>query len=475
MTGTSTTKQAVRDFFEALAPRRAAYVRRRHAYYDDLNRFLQCTLHPDISVIEIGSGVGNVLQRLPQRKKTGIDFAPAMVAQAKTLDTTGTNYLVDDIEELQHKEKYDAVLLLDTINSLNDVQVALTNIRNSLCTDDSRLVITFHNFVWKPLLTLASALRLKTPAPAQNWLSRGDIASLLLLADFEMVTSGERFLWPWATPLIAPLFNRFLVKLPLIRHLALSQYVIARPLPRSRRDGSVSIVIPARNEAGNMQRAIDTIPSFGTSLELIFVEGHSKDNTWQTIQDLKRDYKGPHKMQIMQQEGKGKGDAVRKGFAAATGDILMILDADLTVDPSDLPKFYEAIASGKGDFINGSRLVYPMDDKAMRFLNLLGNKLFSLMFTWLLGQTTKDTLCGTKVLRRSDYENIARGRSYFGDFDPFGDFDLLFGASKLNMKILEVPIRYKERTYGTTNIRRFRDGILLFRMCAVAAKRLKFI
>ncbi len=475
MTGISTTKQAVRDFYDALADKRAGYIKRRHAYYDDLHAFLELVLRKEMSVIEIGCGIGNVLQRLTHVRITGIDIAPAMIAHAKEIDQTGTKYLADDVEELKHAETYDAILLLDTINSLPDVQAALMNIRMKLCHEDSRLIITFHNFLWKPLLTFAAKIGFKTPSPPQNWLSPGDIHSLLLLADFEIVTKGERFLWPWATPILAPLCNRFLVKLPLLRAFALSQYVIARPLSKNRRDGSVSIVIPARNEAGNIQRAIETIPAFGTAMEIIFIEGHSKDDTWQKIQDAQKNYRGPHKILIAQQEGKGKGDAVRKGFGMATGDILMILDADLTVDPSDLPKFYEAIASGKGDFLNGSRLVYPMDDKAMRFLNLVGNKLFSLLFTWLLGQRTKDTLCGTKVLRRNDYEHIRQGRAYFGDFDPFGDFDLLFGAAKQNLKILEIPIRYKERTYGTTNIRRFRDGILLFKMCGVAAIRLKFI
>ena len=111
----------------------------------------------------------------------------------------------------------------------------------------------------------------------------------------------------------------------------------------------------------------------------------------------------------------------------------------------------------------------------MRFLNMVANKFFGLAFTWLLGQSIKDTLCGTKVLFREDYESIVRHRSYFGDFDPFGDFDLLFGAAKLNARILDLPIRYQARAYGETNIQRWRHGWLLLRMTAFAALRLKFI
>ncbi len=130
---------------------------------------------------------------------------------------------------------------------------------------------------------------------------------------------------------------------------------------------------------------------------------------------------------------------------------------------------------GKGEFVNGSRLVYRMEDQAMRALNLIANKLFSLIFTWLLGQRFTDTLCGTKVLRREDYLRLKAGRAYFGDFDPFGDFDLIFGAAKLNLKVVEVPIRYASRTYGETQISRFRHGLMLLRMVVFAFLRIKAI
>jgi glycosyltransferase involved in cell wall biosynthesis len=234
-------------------------------------------------------------------------------------------------------------------------------------------------------------------------------------------------------------------------------------------------VIPARNESGNIENAITRLPKLGKNTEIIFIEGDSTDDTWDKIQEIQKKYSSTHDIKIGKQKGKGKADAVREGFRIATCDILMILDADLTMPPEDMPKFYEAMASGKGDFINGSRLVYPMESEAMRFLNLLGNRFFSLAFTWLLGQKFKDTLCGTKVIFRHDYHRLVKNQKYFGSFDPFGDFDLIFGAHKLNLKIVEIPIRYKERTYGSTNISRFKHGIILLRMCSFAARKIKFI
>jgi glycosyltransferase involved in cell wall biosynthesis len=236
---------------------------------------------------------------------------------------------------------------------------------------------------------------------------------------------------------------------------------------------TVSIIVPARNEAGNIEEIFRRVPDLGVETELVFVEGHSRDGTFEAIEAAMAAH--PERpCQLLRQTGEGKGNAVREGFARARGDVLMILDADLTVPPEDLPRFYAALVSGKGEFINGVRLVYPMEAEAMRFLNLLGNKFFSWAFSFLLGQPVKDTLCGTKVLWRSCYEAIAANRAYFGDFDPFGDFDLLFGAAKLNQKIVDLPIRYRERRYGATNIRRWKHGLLLLRMVAFAAGRLKF-
>jgi glycosyltransferase involved in cell wall biosynthesis len=237
----------------------------------------------------------------------------------------------------------------------------------------------------------------------------------------------------------------------------------------------VSVVVPARNEAGNVAAVIDRTPVLGAGTEIIFVEGGSTDGTWETIGKAIEDYRGPLQLHACRQEGKGKGDAVRAGFAKATGDILMILDADLTVPPEELPVFYDVIARGLGDLVQGTRLVYPMDPGAMRFLNKLGNMAFSQLFTYLLQQPIKDTLCGTKVLWRRDYQRIAAGRSYFGDFDPFGDFDLIFGAARLNLKIVEVPVRYRERVYGETNISRWKHGWLLLKMSSVAARKLRYV
>jgi hypothetical protein len=368
----------------------------------------------------------------------------------------------------------DRVVLNGCLHYVEDVQAVFEKVRR-ISGPDTRLIISYFSSAWKPLLWLASKMRLADAGGREVWLAPSDVQNLLVLAGFDIVSQGQRVLLPIYIPLISEIVNRWLAPLPVFRWFALANVVVARPVPEKVRNApSVSIVVPGRNERGNIASLVERLPPLGPLDELIFVEGHSTDGTWEEMQRVAAAHPG-RRIRCFQQTGRGKGDAVRLGFAHAECDILMILDADLSVPPESLPRFYNAICDGIGEFINGSRLVYPMDERAMRFANLVGNKFFAAAFSFLLGQPLKDTLCGTKVLRRSAYDAIARDRAYFGDFDPFGDFDLLFGASRQALKIVELPVRYRERTYGETNIRRWSHGWLLLRMTLFAARRLRFL
>jgi SAM-dependent methyltransferase len=469
-------KKQVMEFMDGIAERREGYIRRSSTYYKDLIRLLRYCVPEGSDVLEIGCGTGHLLASLKPARGVGIDIS------AKMLDIARGNYsqlefVQDDVERMSLKEKFDYVIISDTLGYLEDIQKAFQQVRK-ICHSDTRIVVTYHSFLWQPLLSLAELLRLKMPQMRLNWLNREDIENLLLLTGFEVVKRGRRLLLPFFFPVLSWLLNRVLSQLPLLNRLCLTGYIIARApetKPQDNDSYSVSVIIPARNEKGNIEEAVRRCPKMGKHTELIFVEGHSTDGTLEEIERVCRRHGGRRDISYAVQDGKGKFDAVRKGFSLARGDILMILDADLTVPPEDLVKFYNGIASGRGEFINGSRLVYPMEKQSMRILNMLGNKFFSLAFTWLLGQRLKDTLCGTKVLHRKSWERICRNRQYFGDFDPFGDFDLIFGASKLNLKIVEVPIRYQARQYGTTNISRFKHGWLLLRMAFFAIAKIKFL
>ena len=453
----------------SVGKRSEGYQRRLREVY----RFLAV---PGQRVLEIGSGNGDLLAALRPSDGLGIDFSPRMVEMARARHQgAGVRFEVADAHTLDLGGTFDVIILSDLVNDLWDVQAVLERVR-AHCTPRTRVLLNFYSRLWEAPLRAARRLGLATPVLQQNWLTRDDVENLLHLAGFDVIRGWEEVLWPFATPLIAPLLNRGLAKLWPFRHLALTHFVLARvagprhdvPEPR------VSVIVAARNEQGNIANIFARTPQMGAGTELIFVEGGSSDDTWGEIERQIAAHP-QQRAALYKQTGKGKGDAVRLGFAKATGDVLMILDADLTMPPEQLPRYYEALRSGTGEFINGVRLVYPMEEKAMRFANLVGNKFFSLAFSWLLGQSIKDTLCGTKVLWKADYERIAANRAYFGEFDPFGDFDLIFGAAKQNLRIVDMPIRYRERTYGDTNIQRWRHGVILLRMVVFAANRIKFV
>ncbi|MBA4148009.1 MAG: glycosyltransferase [Verrucomicrobia bacterium] len=457
-----------RAFYDARAPFRSDELKRH--YHTLLRNYFTFLIPPNARVLEIGCGLGDLLASLMPSYGMGVDFSPAMIELARERHPH-LNFFPAAAAQFQKDEKFDYIVLSDVVNDLDDVQKVLEHVQR-FAHPDTRLVINFYNTLWRPILSTAASMGAKTPAPLQNWLSFWDVKNLLHLSGWEPVKTDSKILWPLNTLLLSPLFNRWLA--PLFLHFCLTIFIVARPRPKpAEKHLTCSVIIPARNEAGNIDAAIERTPEMGAGTEIIFVEGHSRDDTWIAIQCAIKKYP-QRNIKALQQSGTGKGNAVREGFAAASGDLLFILDADLTVPPEDLPKFYEAARSGTADFVNGVRLVYPMENEAMRFANMVGNKFFSLAFSWLLGQPIKDTLCGTKVLSRQNYEKLAANRAYFGDFDPFGDFDLLFGAAKLNLRIIDLPIRYRARTYGETNISRWKHGMLLLRMVLFAARRLKF-
>jgi hypothetical protein len=401
----------------------------------------------------------------------GIDFSNKMVEIAQQ-SFPNIRFICGDAENIELSEKFDYIIISDLLTSLWDVQKTFSEIKK-VTHKKSKIVISTYNSLWEPILKFAEKLGLKSKQPIQNWLTTNDIHNLLHIEGYEIIKKEHKLLLPVNVPIIGFIFNKLLANLPIINKLCLINFIIARPIVEDKSEYSVSILVPARNERGNIENAILRTPKFGMAQEFIFVEGNSQDNTWEEILRIKEKYKD-HNIVAIKQTGKGKGNAVREGFDIATGDILMILDADLTTPPEEMPKFYEALATNKGEFINGCRLVYPMEKEAMRFLNLLGNLFFGAFLSFILGQRLKDTLCGTKVLFRTDYETIKNNRKYFGDFDPFGDFDLIFGAAKLNLKIVEIIVRYKDRQYGSTQISRFKHGVILLRMSAFAAKKIKF-
>lgn len=472
----SPRKRATRELADRLAEDRERWIARNDYYYRQDFRYMRFLVSEGLRVLDLGCGTGDLLAALKPSRGVGVDFSGKMVEVASR-KYPNLEFVVGDVENARTIDKlagpFDVIVVSDTIGALDDCQSMLAQLHR-LCHGDTRLVVAYYSRMWEPILRVGEALGLKMPQTQQNWLSTEDIGNLLALADFQMIKREWRQLIPRRLLGIGALINRYIAPFAIIRRACLRNYVVARPrlLAEASSRPSVTVLVPCRNERGNIEAAVKRTPRFCDDMEILFVEGHSSDGTREEVERVIAAYP-QYDIKLLVQPGKGKGDAVRAGFSRARGAVLMILDADLTVPPEALPRFYEALVSGKGEFINGTRLVYPMEKQAMRFLNLLANQAFSWLFSWLLNQRFTDTLCGTKVLTKRHYEMIVANRGYFGDFDPFGDFDLIFGASKLNLKILEIPVRYASRVYGETQISRFRHGWLLLRMVAFAFRKLK--
>ena len=473
----SERKRAIRARAGRQAGSRATWIARNAYSYDEHHRYLRFLIPPGSSVVELGCGIGHTLAALAPARGVGVDFSEEMIATARQRYPE-LEFHVGDIEAAETLERlggpFDVILLSDTIGALDDCQATLAGLHR-LCSRDTRVVISYYATLWEPILKVAEWVGQKMPEEPQNWLSTDDIMALLELAEFEVVKREWRQLLPKRLLGLGLLVNRYVATLPLLRRFSLRNYVVARARSREPLGPlSTTVLIPCRNERGNIEPAVQRLPRICPDLEILFVEGGSSDGTAEEIERVSAAYPDLG-IRLLRQNGRGKGQAVRQGFEAARGDILIILDADLTVPPEWIPRFYDAIRSGQGEFINGTRLVYPMEREAMRFLNLVANRAFSWLFTWLLNQRFTDTLCGTKALLNKHYRLIATNRAYFGEFDPFGDFDLIFGAAKLNLKVLEIPVRYASRHYGETQISRFQHGWMLLRMVLFAFRKLKAI
>lgn len=454
------------DSFDAFAREDERWRKRNRGYHRLIENVVGFHVPPGRSILEIGCGSGNLLAALEPSAGVGIDVSGEMIELARARHP-GLRFIRCAGERLDlGEERFDVILLSDVVPYVHDL-VGLLDRARQHSAPETRVIVHSYSRLWRPVIRLAEALRLKPRKPIRNWVNADDIRNLLDLTGFEVVTETRRILFPKHVPLLSLLLNGLIANIWPFNHLCVTWWVVARPRPVTPIEGSVSVVCPCRNERGNVRPLVERLPPLGTSTELVFVEGGSSDGTREEIEAVLAERRGED-LSLVEQPGRGKGDAVRAGFAAARGDVLMILDGDLSVRPEDLPAFYRAWSEGRGELINGSRLVYDVEPGAMRFLNMLGNRLFSLLLKAIMGQRVKDTLCGTKVLTGDTYDAIAAGRSYFGEFDPFGDFDLLLGAARLNYRIVDVPVRYQPRTYGSTNISRWRHGWLLARMTAFA-------
>jgi len=467
----SQIRKARRENQDAIAERRGEWIRSNRYFYDRLKRLLRFIVEPGKRVLDVRCETGHLLASVMPRNGVGAEIGEAMVAEAQK-QHPHLRFVQADPEDLQLNEKFDYILF-NHIFDTTDILRAFKRIQQH-CTGDTRLVVINYNQLWQPILELAGKIGLRSPFVEPNWVSEEDVRGFLKLAGFRPVRTHRLILLPKWIPLVSSLVNDLLARLPGLRRLCLMQITVARPLPqpKSERDVTVSVVVPCRNEVGNIQAAAERIPCMGKNTEILFCDDKSNDGTVGEIQRMQEVHPDKN-IRLLEGPGICKAENVWTGFRAAGGDVLMILDADLTVMPEELPVFLGALVSCEGEFVNGSRLVYPAQRHAMKFSNMIGNKLFALVFSFLLDQRTKDTLCGTKVLWRKDWMRMEPSLGGWGMKDLWGDYELLFGASKLNLEIVEVPVHYQERIFGVTKMSKvLSNGLRMLGICWHAWHRL---
>lgn len=468
--------QRIKNHYDSLAKYRFKWFHRNRFYHKEILRYYKFAIPKNRSIIELGCSTGDLIGNLSPSYGVGVDISSAMIKIASE-KYPSINFICQDIEDLSIDYKFDYIIISGTLGIVRDIQNLFEKLK-SISTNNTRIIIDYYNPLWNPVVRIGQKIKLKLPELIENWLSIDDMKNFLYISGYQIIKNDFFLIFPKNIPLLSSILNKFIGKLPIIKHLSLSQIVIARiaePIDNAS-DLIVTVVITCRDEEGNIEGLVKRIPKMGRHTEILFVEGHSEDKTVEKIKEMITKY--PDKdIRLLKQKGIGQGDAFRMGFDEAKGDFVIWLEADLTTPPEEASLFWKAYISGKGEYINGSRFIYKMKKNAMPLLNFLGNRFFGNLFTLLLKQRFTDTLCGFKAISKKNYLEIRKQIDYFGEFDPFGDFELIFGAIKNNLKVAEIPVHYNPRQYGHSKaygqsfISFLKHAFLLIKMSWIAFKK----
>lgn len=464
-------RQSIKAKNNNIASIRSKWVKSNKYYYKHVLNTLNYIIEPENSVLHIRCSSGYILNGIHANYRVGIDDSENQIEEAK-IQFPEIEFNTSNTENFSLDKTFDFILLT-SVEDVVDIKAVLDCIKKH-SHEFTRVIVLNYNFLWNPLVNLAEKFGMKIPQNLHNWISEQDVNSFLELSQFEKIINYRAILFPFYIPIFSWFVNKYLARLPILRRMTMLNFTVARVRDFEPKDYSVSVIIPCRNEAGNIEDAVSRIPKLGIHTEILFGDDKSTDGTADKVREMIAKF--PEKdIKLYQGPGISKSENVWTGFDLAQGDIVLILDADLTVIPEELPYFYEAIVKRNGEFINGSRLVYPMHNNAMKLFNIIGNKFFSIAFSYILDRPIKDTLCGTKVMWRKDYYRIKKLRGTWGITDRWGDYELIFSAAKLNLKIIDLPVHYYERTYGETKMTgRINNGIIMLKMCWAALSKIKF-
>jgi SAM-dependent methyltransferase len=440
---------ALKSHHDAVASHREQWISKNTFYHKEIRRYCRFFVPEQSSVLQLGCMTGDLLAALSPAYGVGVDISPKMIEKAKA-KYPHLEFVCSNVERFKIDKKFDYVILSGTLGTVENIQKLLQQL-SGMMSSDTRVIITYYNELWGPIIRLGEKMKLKMPEIIYNWLSLEDIENFLNISGYQVIRRDFLMLLPVKIPLVTNFFNKIIGMLPILRRLTLTHCVVARPYraPDNSSELTSSVVLTCRDEEENIEGLVTSIPAMGRHTEIIFVEGHSQDNTVGKIEEMIKKY--PDKdIKLYKQKGIGQGDAFRLGFDQAQGDFVCWLEADLTINPQEIAMFWDAFITGKGEYINGTRFIYEMEKRSMPLVNFVGNRFFGNIFTPLLGQRFTDTLCGFKAISKKNYLKIRKQIDFFGDFDPFGDFELIFGAIKSCLKVAEIPVHYRPRQYGSS-------------------------
>src|SRR3989338_2088423 len=434
------------------------YWRNKNLYYhNEITRFYKDIIPKNKNILEVGSADGYLLNELCPNRGVGVDISAQMIDIARK-KFPHLNFVNSSIENYSYVHSFDYIVLSNILEFVSDLYIFFSAMA-SKASPKTKMIITSINPLWEPAMKLATRLKMRIPVQMKNFVTSKDIENMLNISGWEVIESNYRMFSPVKIPLISFFLNKLIPRLPVLKNLCIIQFIIAKPKQLFTIDHSLScsVIIPCHNEEGNIEECIDRIPSLGSFTEVVVVDDGSNDKTATLVKNIQS---GKKRVRLISYTpNKGKGHAVKTGFESATGDILIILDADMAVLPEELSKFYMVLASSQAEFINGTRMLYDMAPGAMKFINYLGNKIFGIILSFIIGQRNTDTLCGTKAFYNSDYMNFKMRRC------PWGDFDLLFEAARMKLKTVEMPVHYFPRREGRSKMKAFKHGLMLLKMC----------
>ena len=460
------SKEVIKEYFEHVAPDWEHWQKRNSFYHATISNLIAGMIPPSSRVLELGCGLGDLLASLNPSSGIGLNVAQGLTDRASQKHPR-LEFHTSDVDSAGLPRSFEPqyIVMTNMLDYVHDIWDVMGSLKPAV-HEHTLLIITTNNPLWAPLLRLASNLKLRFPESPRNFITNRDICSVLHLQGFDIVEEGLTLPVPKRIPVLGDLINAIVPEVPVLRFVSSLQYIAARPrIPRP--PLSCSVVIPCHNEADNIQECLRRVPNIGTRTEIVVVDDGSTDDTCQRVKEVMA--ADSRVRLIVLEKNQGKASAVRAGFEAAEGDVLMILDADMAVTPEELPKFLTPLQDGTADLVNGTRLIYPMHGKAMKVANFLGNKGFCFLASKVIRQRVSDTLCGTKAFLKRDFVRMP-----ISGTEHWGDFDLLFGAARLKLRILEIPVHYTERRAGKSKMRAMIEGWSFLWSCLTGWRSLRF-